>query len=131
MPIMVKKSKDVIPVEVKAGEVTETYKLRWLSNAEMYGLLERYADRQELPEAEKTADQQFRMVIRNNLTYGYELLKIALIGWDGVKDEAGADVKFEKSLIGLLELQTVGEIVGKYSEARMATEKQRENEIKN
>jgi hypothetical protein len=131
MSIMVKKSKDIIVARIKTDSGEETYRLRWISNEELYGLIDRYSERVPLPVEEQTEDRKFTRQVKALNSFGYALLHLALVGWENVKDEEGNNVLFSKDLIGMLEISTVGEIWKQYQDARDLAEEKRTEETKN
>ena len=119
MPVSIKRSKDILTIEV--GD--ETFKCKWLNERiinKLYAQLGEYD--------ENTAE--FNMQAKNYSEYCYNLASKIIIGWE-VVDEEGNSVRFDKRLILDLNIETVDGLAEKYMNQRMGITIKRDAEEKN
>jgi hypothetical protein len=130
MPVRRSKTKDVVIIKIEAGEngEQEVYRCKWINERTMNQL---YAEMGDFDEA----SGEFQMEAKRFAEYSYTLAQKILIGWSGVKDpdaeDPEAEIKFNKMLIGDLEVGTVCELAEKYMAIRAGAKVKREEEIKN
>jgi hypothetical protein len=127
MPVRMNRNREVVTIEV--GE--EVFRCRWLTPKEFWTTFHKYGHYEPLPPDERTEDQEAVFVIENRFGFAYEMGGKAIIGWSGVKDEDGEEVKFSKEMIDHLDVDVAAKVASEYTRIWTAKEEKRGEEEKN